>query len=160
MKYRPSEALARHAGELLVEAFSSLEINPDWDFIVPMPISGESLKTRLFNQSLTIARKVAKRTATPVVSSILNHHGKHLSQTTLLHKERIRNVEGSFTVQGNILSGKRLLLIDDVLTTGATAGAATSALLTAGADSVDVITLARSHAWTEWRYRIHRSFRV
>ncbi len=128
--------LARAGGELL----------GDVDLVAPVPLHRTRLFTRRYNQSALLAQALSRRTGLPVVADLLVRRRATPTQGRLSPLARRRNVRGAFAVRpGNarVLAGRRILLIDDVLTTGATAGECARVLLRAGARAVDVLTLAR-----------------
>jgi ComF family protein len=114
------------------------------DVIVPVPLHWTRLLTRGFNQSELLAMEVARRWQVPVDGALLRKK-RTSSQTELTHDERRLNVEGAFEVRKSAaVAGRSVLLIDDVLTTGATARACARMLKRAGARRVTVLTLART----------------
>ncbi len=115
------------------------------DVLVPVPLARWRLLSRRFNQSQILAAEIAKRTDKPVAPFSLLRVRTTKSQIGLSRHERRRNVAGAFAVApGQLASvaGKAVLLIDDVVTTGATASSAARALKKAGASRVDVLALA------------------
>lgn len=139
-KYGRVTPLAKPLGAYL---FQALPIGVRFDLIVPMPMHWRRRWRRGFNQADLLARELARRTALPV-KRWLRRVKARPPQAGLSNAERRRNVAGAFAVsaQGR-LAGCRVLLVDDVLTTGATAAAAAAALKSAGAAHVAVVTLAR-----------------
>jgi ComF family protein len=128
--------LARAGAELLAEA----------DLIAPVPLHWWRLFRRRYNQAALLASALAGATGRPAVNDLLVRKRATPSQGGLGRAERRRNVAGAFAVHPRRRAGlgdKRVLLVDDVLTTGATAEACARALLKAGARAVDVLTLAR-----------------
>lgn len=116
------------------------------DFIIPMPISEARLKERTFNQAAELARALYGFDNPLINEKILTRcsDGK-AHQAGLTKKERAKAVKGCFSVpHPEPLTGAAVLLFDDVLTTGATAGEAATTLLNAGARRVDVVTIART----------------
>jgi ComF family protein len=97
---------------------------------------------RGFNQAELLAQEIARRSATPVRRSVRRIRGT-APQAGLTHAKRRQNVAGAFRVAGRV-EGMRVLLVDDVLTTGATASACARALKAAGAERVAVLTVARA----------------
>lgn len=117
------------------------------DALIPIPLNRWRLLQRRFNQSQLLATGVAKRTEIPVWSFALTRHRNTRHQIGLTALEREKNVAGAFKVPERAkakLSGKHIVLIDDVITTGATVSAAARALKKAGAARVDVLAVARA----------------
>jgi ComF family protein len=116
------------------------------EVIVPVPLHYTRLVMRGFNQSGWLAQAVAKASGKPVLVDALVRTRRTPSQAGLARRARRRNVTGAFRVrrsrEGRI-AGAHVLLVDDVLTTGATLSACTHALKRAGARQVDVLVLAR-----------------
>jgi len=128
--------MARAGSELLDEC----------GVIVPVPLHRWRFWRRRFNQSAELARALAKRADRPFAPQALARIRRTDQQVGLGVKERRRNVDGAFRVPQEheiAVRGRRVLLIDDVYTTGATVKAATRALLRGGAKSVDVLTFSR-----------------
>jgi ComF family protein len=130
--------LARTLGEALAQA-----VPRDADAIVPMPLARGRLAERGFNQALEIARVVAARTSIPLLSLACRKVVDTPPQATLPWKERARNVRRAFVCDAD-LSGKRIAVVDDVLTTGATLNELARVLRRAGAVSVAGWVVART----------------
>jgi ComF family protein len=117
----------------------------DADLLVPVPLHRWRLLQRRFNQSALLAQELGRLTGKPVSTQILRRKRNTAPQGTLTRAQREDNVTGAFQLregQAARVAGKRLLLVDDVLTTGATVTACARVLLRAGASSVDVLTVA------------------
>ena len=112
------------------------------DAVVPMPLHPRRLRERGFNQCLEFARPVAKRLALPVLLRALEKT-KVLKAQASLSREQRKELEQPFEASGDV-RGMRILLIDDVCTTGSTLRRATECLLVAGAANVDVAVIART----------------
>ena len=113
------------------------------DCVIPVPLSGARLREREFNQALILGRDVASQFGKPLVNGVLVRSRHTKSQTELPQTQRLANVQRSFAVKNShSVNGKNILLIDDVLTTGATVSEAAWALKAAGARIVFVLTLA------------------
>ncbi|MCX6595213.1 MAG: ComF family protein [Acidobacteria bacterium] len=139
-KYQRISTLAEPLGQLLVAALPRGE---RFDLIVPLPLHWWRRYRRGFNQAALLAKPVSRATGWPV-EQLLRRVKNTGAQAGLTRSARRRNVAGAFRVtDAERLRGKRVLLIDDVFTTGATAAAATAALRRAGAARVAVLTLAR-----------------
>lgn len=123
------------------------ELMPDADVIIPVPLHRRRFIARRFNQSAELARALAKLTDLPFDPSCVQRVKVTRQQVGLGLQEREANVRGAFRVPGEAdirVRGRRVLLVDDVYTTGATASAVARALKKAGAAGVDVITFARA----------------
>ncbi|MFZ3122980.1 MAG: ComF family protein [Thermodesulfovibrionales bacterium] len=138
MKFSGLRRLANPMGKL----FLNLEM-PECDGIIPVPLSKSALRERGFNQSLLMAKVISKKLKTPLYMDTLLKRKDTLPQVGLRAKERMKNLKGAFKASGKI-NKLRLLLLDDVMTTGATARECSKTLMRAGAKEVIVITLARA----------------
>ncbi len=121
------------------------DILQDADLIVPVPLNRFRLLSRRFNQAQILAAEVGRITGLPAEPLALTRHKATAHQVGLTRNERRRNVAGAFLVPPQRVArvaGKAIVLIDDVVTTGATVGAAAGALKKAGARRVDVLALA------------------
>jgi ComF family protein len=144
LKYSDRLDLARALGGMM--ARSGAELARDADVIVPVPLHRTRLWWRRFNQSMALARVVARTHAKPCEPDLLLRVKRTKPQVGLSRNERGENLQGAFRVPVAAkprLAGRRVLLVDDVLTTGATANAASRALLRGGAAAVDVLAFAR-----------------
>lgn len=116
------------------------------DIIIPVPLHRKRLFDRRFNQSAELAKELSTRTGIPCALEALHRIRPTKQQTSLEMSERHQNVRGAFRVprdQAIHVHGRRILLIDDVVTTGATINACTRALLREKAVHVDVIAFAK-----------------
>jgi ComF family protein len=138
LKFSGVKRLARPMARLLAE----LPI-PHMDGIVPVPVTGKTLRERGFNQTLLMAKSLSKHLQIPLKIDILSKTKETRPQIGLGARERAVNLKNSFEVRDR-LHKTRLLLVDDVMTTGATARECAKTLMKAGAAEVVVITLARS----------------
>jgi ComF family protein len=139
-KYAGMKPLARHLAGYLER------ILPDdqrYDAIVPVPLHWRKKWERGFNQSALLSKHLSRRAGIPVLNA-LGRKRPTATQAGLASAGRRRNVAGAFAIKpGAKLTGAKILLIDDVMTTGATASACASALKRGGAGSVSLLTLAR-----------------
>jgi ComF family protein len=142
-KYSGVRPLARRFGDLLARALPG---EAGFDVIVPMPLHWSRRWQRGFNQSALLAREVARRRNVPL-TDVVRRKKRTASQAGLTNSKRRLNVQGAFEVRPRrhaSLAGKHVLLVDDVLTTGATASACARALKRAGAARVTLLALART----------------
>jgi ComF family protein len=115
------------------------------DLLVPVPLHWTRLFARRFNQSALLAQAIRATGGPPVAADWLLRRRRTPSQGTMGPLARTRNVRGAFTLRsGRSVKGKRVVLIDDVLTTGATAEECARVLHRAGAAYVGVLVLARA----------------
>jgi ComF family protein len=122
------------------------ELLDNADALVPVPLHWRRLWSRRFNQSGALAKEIAKLSGVPVAHTALRRVKATQQQVGLSHSERASNVQGAFRVDPAAkaeVAGRRLILVDDVLTSGATVDACARALLRAGAANVDVLVFAR-----------------
>lgn len=114
------------------------------DLLIPVPLHRTRLIKRRFNQSALLARSLSRRCGVPMDAHALLRDRRTPSQGGLSAAGRRRNVQGAFTVSDpGRVAGRRLVLIDDVMTTGATLEACTRTLKRAGATRIDAVCLAR-----------------
>jgi len=144
-KYAGVQPLARPFGEFLARALPRDQPrDQQFDAIVPMPLHWRRHLGRRFNQSALLAREVAKRWNIPVTDPVRRGRATAF-QAGLTNAKRRANVAGAFKMKrGRRLDGMHVLLVDDVLTTGATAAACARVLKRAGAKRVTVLALART----------------
>jgi ComF family protein len=114
------------------------------DTVVPVPLHKRRLRRRGFNQAAYLAREFAKRVGLTVDEGVLVRHRATAAQVDLNAEQRRENVRRAFRSIGYGVVGKRVLLIDDVCTTGSTLEACAIALTQGGAESVQALTLARA----------------
>ncbi len=139
-KYRRVIALARPLGRLIS---SALPLDEAVDVVVPVPMHWTRQWSRGFNQAERLAHRVARARRVPVIAGLARVK-RTAPQAGLTHGERQQNMERVFAARHvKRFAGCRVLLVDDVFTTGATAGACANALKEAGARSVVLLTLAR-----------------
>jgi len=131
------------AGLLLSEAVPLLP-RENWDFIVPVPLHPLKLREREFNQAERLAAHLSRAANIPLDGKSLRRVTPTATQTRLTRAQRAANMKNAFTVPPDTrLTGMRIILVDDVFTTGATTSACARALHRAGAANVCVWTVAR-----------------
>ncbi len=130
--------------ELLVNESISM-LNPkDWDVIVPVPLHPVKQRTRGFNQAEILGRGLSQASGIKINTTLLARHLPTPTQTTLARAARLQNMHGAFRVKkGKRLDKQRVVLVDDIFTTGATTNACAKALKAAGSAEVCVWTVAR-----------------
>lgn len=129
---------------------AAADLLPDIDAVVPVPLHRARLLSRRYNQAAEIARPLARRAGLDYLADALVRRRATQSQGGKSGSARRRNVAGVFVVPASRrrqVQGRRLLLIDDVLTTGATVEGCARALKAAGAARVDVAVIARVKEW-------------
>jgi len=140
LKYRSQLALARLFAEVMGTAVAHA---PRPDALLPMPLHPDRARSRGFNQATEIARPLARRLNIPLDATSLARIRDTAPQATLPLEERLRNVKGAFRC-ADAVAGKRVALLDDVMTTGATLNEAAKALKRAGATEVSLWVVARA----------------
>lgn len=144
LKYRGQTMLAEPLGRLMADHGRALLPQEEYDLIVPVPLHVRRLRERGYNQSLLLARSIARRWRLPVDWISLRKTRPTLPQTTLTGEARRMNLRGAFAWRGTPLAGARVVLVDDVATSGCTMNECARVLKRAGAARVDVLTLART----------------
>lgn len=142
-KYSDRHCVRRLFGNWLQQAGG--ELLSDAEVIVPVPLNRLRLLKRRFNQAAVLSGELGRLTGIEHIPTALRRVRATPTQVGLTHEQRRQNVRGAFAVGRRELpgiTGRRVLLIDDVITTGATVDACAKALLAAGAEGVDVLALA------------------
>ncbi|MDY6903237.1 MAG: ComF family protein [Thermodesulfobacteriota bacterium] len=152
LKYNGRTGLARSLGALLYKGFFRWYDPRNIDMIVPVPLHGRKFRQRGFNQSYLLIRQWGRSVDISdsgidtgrIIRNVIVRQRNTRSQTTLSRKERQENVRGAFQLTDPaMVKDKRILVIDDVYTTGATVNECARTLMAGGAARVDVLTLAR-----------------
>jgi ComF family protein len=144
LKYGDRLDLAPMMGRWLTQA--GRELLTEADALVPVPLHWRRQWARRFNQSAILAAAVAKGSGVPIAAGALRRVKRTTQQVGLSRAQRAANIQGAFRVPPDgkaEVVGRRLVLIDDVLTSGATVEGCAKALLRAGARNVDVLVFAR-----------------
>jgi ComF family protein len=130
--------------DLLIRSAQPELAEENWDLIVPVPLHHAKQRQREFNQAERLAGRLSAATGIPVNHGLVKRVLPTRTQTRLSLAERVANVRGAFAMRDSErLSGERIVLLDDVLTTGATTNACAKVLMDAGAAEVCVWTVAR-----------------
>jgi ComF family protein len=145
LKYEGKRKLAEPLGQLLAETYINYKLQAD--ILLPVPLHPERLRERGYNQSALLARTCADKLGITCRDDLLVRQRATIPQVGLGFHERLRNVSGAFQAAFPFttaaLAGRRILIIDDVCTTGATIEACAAPLFAAGARSVWGLVLAR-----------------
>jgi len=143
-KYRDQHYRYAQLVDWLTETYDRHAGNDHWDALVPVPLYHRRRRERGFNQAHEIARGLGKKRKLRVLNCLYRYR-ETVSQAKLERTARWENMTGAFRLKAGFdVRGLRLLLIDDVFTTGATANACAQALAKAGAAHLAVLTVARS----------------
>ena len=144
-KFEKKKVLARHLIQLL-NAHIPLDCSiAEYDFILPVPIHKKRLRERGFNQATLLANGIGKAVGVPILRKTLVRPRYTVAQSSLDREARQQNLIGAFEIRNpDLIRGKRLLIFDDVFTTGATIREIVNELWTADPAEVDVLTLART----------------
>jgi ComF family protein len=145
LKYRQQPevgvALGKMYGEKLVEAGM---LNA-WDIIVPIPLHASRFRKRGYNQSERFAEGLSEKLNIPVIANAVRRNHRTETQTRKSKRHRWENVKSVFELgQANQLNGRRILLVDDVITTGATLEACAIVLLEAGCFELSIACIAEA----------------
>lgn len=136
-------------GERMCRMTFPLDVTLERSFVVPVPLARERLRERGFNQCELIAGAVASRWKIAMMTNLLVRGATTRSQTRLTPGERQSNVAGAFSVPPEArdkVRGQHIMLLDDVVTTGATLRSCASALFAAGARTLSYMTFGRAPA--------------
>lgn len=145
MKYASRPDLARPLGDLLFRAVSASPVDVGGALVVPVPLHPRRLAERGYNQSALLARRLAHHLRVPLAPMALARDRDTPRQATLDRAARLANVSASFRARDPArVRGRRVLLVDDVRTTGATLEACAAALRAAGAIAVLTAVVARA----------------
>jgi ComF family protein len=144
LKYRLKQPLAPTLGSIMTERLPFLEAEWIYDLVVPVPLHPRRLRGRGFNQALYLASSLSRHLRVPLDRLTLKRMRCTQSQVGLSATGRASNVKGAFVVaRPHAIRNKTILLIDDMYTSGSTVDECSRVLVVAGAESVDVLTLAR-----------------
>jgi len=121
MKYRSMPEIGEALGTMAAQQFEQELFFEDVDAIIPMPITRRRQWQRGYNQSMEIARGISRISSLPIYNNVVRRVSFHQSQTTQQGQERLHNVEHAFRLEHpEMIAGQHLLIVDDIVTTGAT----------------------------------------
>ena len=144
-KYSRRIVLADPLAQLMIRCLPDTRLVGKFDIVVPIPIHPSRMRERGFNQAEELARRLCEAINIPMNTQVLYKLKKTRHQANLPEDERLINLQGSFAVRNaDMIRGRRVLIVDDVMTTGSTLNEAAQVLLSAGAGEVYGYTLARS----------------
>jgi ComF family protein len=143
-KYQRALWFEPFLADLLIREAKSALLEQHWDFIVPVPLHPVKHREREFNQAERLASHLSAATGIPLNRKWLRRVIPTATQTLLTREQRATNMRGAFAVTDHAgLDGERIVLVDDVFTTGATTSACAKVLQSAGAGDICVWTVAR-----------------
>ena len=143
-KYHSAIWLSRDFAKLMIACAKAYLSETDIDAVTSVPLYHAKERERSYNQAFLLAKEVTKYFHKPLVKNMLYRVRPTESQTHLTYSERAVNIKNVFAVKkANLVKGSSILLIDDVITTGATVNECSRVLKEAGAEKVSVLTLAR-----------------
>jgi len=142
IKYRNKKRLAVHMGRLWGEELLRLQPEVPFDLIIPVPLAAAKQYKRGYNQSALLAQGLSKVLQVPVREDIIKRIRHTESQTSKNRQERIENILGAFSVAAAPPPGAHILLVDDVITTGATLDICANTLAGSGEYLISVGSLA------------------
>ena len=145
LKYKKQPGVMREIQPLLSQYFENIQQEYSEFTVVPVPLSKARLKERGFDQAFLIAREIARTLSLPLLSNSITRIRDTPYQAGLDRIKRLENIKGAFAVrQPDSIRDKKILLVDDVLTTGSTCNEVTKVLKISKVGCVNVFTLARA----------------
>lgn len=143
LKYHQKPDLAQIIGQHYGKLLKSQEALATYDALVPIPMHSRKKALRGYNQAEEFSSGLSQSLGIPTWYDVMKKRRFTQSQTTFSRQKRFQNLQGSFVItQPDVIKGKKLVLVDDVLTTGATLEEAGNQLLCAGALELSIITIA------------------
>lgn len=141
LKFGEKISYAQSIGEMLFSLFRNIDEKPDC--LLPVPLHKSRLKERGFNQSIEISRVLAKKLAIPIENKAVLRHRSTKAHAGLNAKQRRVNIKGAFSLACD-LKYKHVLIVDDVMTTGATVNEMAKVLKKNGVERIGVLSIARA----------------
>lgn len=144
LKYEYHTEYISPLSRMVLDYFDTSNDYPALDAIVPVPLHPRRLRDREFNQSEVLFQPLSVRLNVPLINNVLYRTRYNIPQVGLNSEERMKNVEGLFAAQNKtLIAGKTILIVDDVMTTGATINACSKVLKDAGATAVYALCMTR-----------------
>jgi ComF family protein len=145
LKYNNHPEVGVRLGKLFGNEMKDLGLGSDLDLIVPLPLHSSREKNRGYNQSAKFAEGLSESLRVPLSVSVCERRKKTQTQTRKTRTERWENVDDAFVIKGhNAINGKHILLVDDVITTGATIEACGRQLINAGCKELSIACIAEA----------------
>lgn len=146
LKYGNEPGIGVWFGEYMANSLMPYGVFDDIDMVIPLPIHKRRERERGYNQSQEIARGIGDISSIKVQNNIVERSRYTVSQTKLTHTDRTKNVKGAFTLlRPDAIRGKHVLLVDDIITTGATIAACANELAKAEDVKISIMTVGRTH---------------
>lgn len=140
-KFKNKREYAEFYAEEMVKRLGRQIAGWEAEVLVPVPVHRSRLRERGYNQAAVLAAKLSKRTGIPMDGHLLIKKKRTLPQKTLEEKERIKNVRDAFQTGKNVVQYKKIIIVDDIYTTGSTADECAKVLKRCGAEKVYVLCL-------------------
>jgi ComF family protein len=144
-KFHGALELGTRLSEMAIEALGERIVRENYDFIIPVPLHQNRQRERRFNQSEIIAREISELLQIELRNDLLDRPRATRQQAKLTENDRWNNVKNAFMVidgADKILAGKSILLVDDIVTTGATVFEASRPILKSGARKLDILSIS------------------
>lgn len=146
LKYGNEPDIGAWFGRYMANSLMPYGVFDDIDIIIPLPIHKRRERERGYNQSQEIARGIGDISSIKVRNNIVERSRYTVSQTKLTHTDRTKNVKGAFTLlHPDAIRGKHVLLVDDIITTGATIASCANELAKAEDVKISIMTVGRTH---------------
>lgn len=140
-KYKGRQEYAAFYGSEMAKWFKQQLKRWDAQILIPVPVHKSRSRQRGYNQAALLAKSLSRYTGIPVDEGILVRTKKTVAQKSLNNKERRKNLQGAFQLVKNVVQYKKIILVDDIYTTGSTADACAGVLLQGGAEQVYLLCL-------------------
>ena len=143
-KFNDDSYLYKTFTNFLLKNKNFVENINSYDIIVPVPLSKKRKMERGYNQSLLIAKEISKSTKIKINNDCLKKVKNIVAQSTLNKEDRQKNIEGAFILKNNKnIQNKKVLIIDDIFTTGSTVNECSKIIKQAGATNIGILTIAK-----------------